>query len=52
MDRWPYAEQQPDKQLGFGTADFSKRDEFTLTTRVEQQREQLRVTCHTLTIYH
>lgn len=43
MDRWPYAEQQPEKPKGFGTSDFSKRDEFALAIRMEQHRQQLRV---------
>ena len=43
LERLPYREQQPDRQRGFGTGDFTKRDEFTLVLRCEQHRQQLRV---------
>ncbi|KAJ9509060.1 hypothetical protein QJQ45_001547 [Haematococcus lacustris] len=43
VDRWRYKEQQPDKKKGFLTSDFSKRDEFSNTTRTEQWREQLQM---------
>lgn len=41
VDRWRYKELQPEKQKGFLTSDFSKRDEFSNTTRTKQWREQL-----------
>lgn len=43
LDRVKYAEAEPEKpKLGFYTADYSKRDEFTLTFRTEQYRDILR----------
>ena len=43
LDRIKYAEAEPEKpKLGFYTADYSKRDEFTLTFRTEQYRSILR----------
>ena len=30
VDRIKYAETQKEKKLGFGTSDFSKRDEFSM----------------------
>lgn len=42
-DRLPYNELQPDKPgKGFLTTDFSKRDEFSLTLRAEQHRQQIK----------
>jgi hypothetical protein len=39
----PYRELQPDKpSAGFLTSDYSKRDEFSLTIRQEQRRQQIR----------
>uniref|UniRef100_A0A7S0R644 Flagellar associated protein n=1 Tax=Chlamydomonas leiostraca TaxID=1034604 RepID=A0A7S0R644_9CHLO len=43
VDRWRYKEMQPDKKKGFLTSDFSKRDEFSNTTRTKQWREQLKL---------
>ena len=47
-DRIKYAEVQKEKPgKGFGTSDFSRRDEFSNTCRTEQYRTQLKVqTCH------
>lgn len=42
-DRMRYKDSQSEKKKGFLTSDFSKRDEFSNTTRTEQYREQLRV---------
>ncbi|PRW57768.1 flagellar associated [Chlorella sorokiniana] len=40
IDRLPYRELQPEKPgKGFMTSDYSKRDEFSLTVRMEQHRE-------------
>eukprot|EP00877_Chromochloris_zofingiensis_P001293 jgi/Chrzof1/11164/Cz05g26090.t1 len=41
VDKWRYIDIQKDKKKGFGTSDFSKRDEFTNTVRTLQWREQL-----------
>ncbi|KAL4441863.1 hypothetical protein ABPG77_003779 [Micractinium sp. CCAP 211/92] len=42
-DRLPYNELQPNKpSKGFMTSDFSKRDEFSLTLRAEQHRQQIK----------
>jgi hypothetical protein len=43
VDRWRYAEIQKEKKKGFGTGDYSKRDEFSNTVRTLQWREQLEV---------
>ena len=43
MDKWRSIETQKEKKKGFGTSDFSKRDEFSNTTRTLQWREQLDV---------
>ncbi|GBF91400.1 flagellar associated protein [Raphidocelis subcapitata] len=40
VDKWRYAGSQ-EKKRGFGTSDFSKRDEFSHTVRTLQWREQL-----------
>ena len=43
-DRIKYAEVQKEKPgKGFGTSDFSRRDEFSNTCRTEQYRTQLKV---------
>jgi hypothetical protein len=42
VDRIKYAETQKEKKLGFGTSDFSKRDEFSMDFRTEQYREALK----------
>lgn len=42
-DKWRYLDSGQEKQKGFGTSDFSKRDEFSNTTRTLQWREQLAV---------
>ncbi|KAL4433934.1 hypothetical protein ABPG75_000375 [Micractinium tetrahymenae] len=43
VDRLPYHELQPEKpSKGFMTSDFSKRDEFSLTLRAEQHRQQIK----------
>ena len=43
-DRIKYAEVQTEKpSKGFGTSDFSRRDEFSNTCRTEQYRTQLKV---------
>ncbi|PSC73188.1 flagellar associated [Micractinium conductrix] len=43
VDRLPYQELQPDKPAkGFLTSDFSKRDEFSMTLRAQQLREQIK----------
>lgn len=41
-DRLLFAETQKEKKKGFGTGDFNRRSEYTMTTRVEQYREQLK----------
>jgi hypothetical protein len=44
VDKWAYRETQGEtKKKGFLTSDFSKRDEFSNTTRTGQWREQLQV---------
>lgn len=43
MDKWRYLDSQQEKKKGFLTSDFSKRDEFSNTTRTLQWREQLAV---------
>ncbi len=43
VDKWRYIEMQKEKKKGFGTSDFSKRDEFSNTVRTLQWREQLEV---------
>ncbi|CAM6087952.1 unnamed protein product [Calypogeia fissa] len=43
IDRNMYVESQPDRYKGFWTSDFSKYDEFSVTCRTEQHREQLRM---------
>lgn len=42
VDRVRYKDSQQEKKKGFLTSDFSKRDEFSNTTRTEQYREQLK----------
>ena len=42
MDRLKYAEVQSEKKAGFGTSDFSRRDEFSMDFRTEQYREALK----------
>ena len=43
VDRVKYAEAQPEKpKRGFGTSDYSKRDEFSMDFRTEQMREALK----------
>ncbi|KAL3690020.1 hypothetical protein R1sor_016329 [Riccia sorocarpa] len=42
VDRNMYVNSQPNRYKGFGTSDFSKRDEYTNTMRTEQYREQLK----------
>jgi len=42
VDRITYAEAQREKKSGFGTSDFSRRDEFTMDFRTEQYREALK----------
>ena len=39
VDRLKYAEVQSEKKAGFGTSDFSRRDEFSMDFRTEQYRE-------------
>jgi hypothetical protein len=44
QERLPYRELQPEKpDRGFLTADYCKRDEFSLTIRMEQHRQQIKV---------
>jgi hypothetical protein len=43
VDKWRYLESGQEKKKGFGTSDFSKRDEFSNTVRTLQWREQLSV---------
>lgn len=47
VDKWRYLESGQEKKKGFLTSDFSKRDEFSNTTRTLQWREQLAVSTHT-----
>lgn len=42
VDRIKYAEVQSEKKAGFGTSDFSRRDEFSMDFRTEQYREALK----------
>jgi hypothetical protein len=42
VDRLKYAEVQSEKKAGFGTSDFSRRDEFSMDFRTEQYREALK----------
>lgn len=42
VDRWAWAETGQEKVKGFGTGDYSKRDEFALAIRCEQHRQQLK----------
>ncbi len=42
VDRIKYAEVQAEKKAGFGTSDFSRRDEFSMDFRSEQYREALK----------
>jgi hypothetical protein len=46
VDKWRYLESGQEKKKGFLTSDFSKRDEFSNTTRTLQWREQLAVSTH------
>lgn len=42
-ERLPYRELQPEKpERGFHTSDYSKRDEFSLSIRMEQHRQQIK----------
>lgn len=41
-DRLGYKQSQPEKKLGFQSADFRRRDEFTRVFRTEQYRERLK----------
>jgi len=43
VDKWRYVDSQQEKKRGFGTGDYSKRDEFSNTVRTLQWREQLAV---------
>ena len=42
VDRIKYAETQKEKKRGFGTSDFSKRDEFSMDFRTNQYKEALK----------
>jgi hypothetical protein len=41
VDKWRYLDAGQKKKKGFGTSDFSRRDEFSNTVRTLQWREQL-----------
>ncbi|KAF8071145.1 hypothetical protein HT031_001227 [Scenedesmus sp. PABB004] len=41
VDKWRYVDSGQEKKKGFGTSDYSKRDEFSNTVRTLQWREQL-----------
>ena len=43
QDRLKYGDTQKEKMKGFGTSDYSKRDEFSYDFRTAQHREALKM---------